>query len=55
MGALNAALIAQGDFEKSESLWDEISLDKIVCIPPELLARGQLYLRKGSIKHLKKP
>ncbi len=53
VGALNAALIAQGNFKRAEQLWDGISLDKIVCIPPELLAQGQLYLRKGSIKYLK--
>ncbi len=53
VGALNAALIAQGDFKKAETLWDNISLDKIVCIPSELVYKGQLYLAKGTIKYLK--
>ncbi len=53
VGALNAALIAQGDFKKAETLWDNISLEKIVCIPPELVQKGQLYLAKGTIKYLK--
>ncbi len=53
VGALNAALIAQGDFKKAEELWDGISLEKIVCIPPELVSKGQLYLDKGNIRYLK--
>ena len=53
VGALNAALIAQGDFKRAENLWDNISLEKIVCIPPELVQKGQLYLAKGTFKYLK--
>ncbi len=53
VGALNAALIAQGDYEKAERLWNEISLDKIVCIPPGLVEQGKLYLSKRSIKYLR--
>lgn len=53
VGALNAALIAQGDFKRAENLWEEISLEKIVCIPPALVAQGQLYIDKGNLKYLK--
>ncbi len=53
VGALNAALIAQGDYRKAEELWDGISLDKIVCIPPDLVEQGRLYVNKRNIKYLK--
>lgn len=53
VGALNAALIAQGDFEKAEKLWGEMSLEKIVCIPPALIDENKLYLAKGNLKYLK--
>ncbi len=53
VGALNAALIAQGSYRKAEELWDGISLDKIVCIPPDLVEQGRLYVNKRNIKYLK--
>lgn len=53
VGALNAALIAQGDYRKAEELWDGISLDKIVCIPPDLVEQGRLYVNKRNIKYLR--
>lgn len=53
VGALNAAMIAQGDSRKAEELWNRISLEKIVCIPPALVAQGKLYVSRGNIKHLK--
>ncbi len=53
VGALNAAMVAQGDYRKAEELWNGISLEKIVCIPPALVEQGKLYVSKGNIKHLK--
>jgi len=53
VGALNAALIAQGDFEKAEKLWDEMSLEKIVCIPPALINENRHYFAKGNLKNLR--
>ncbi len=53
VGALNAALIAQGDYKKADELWDAISLDKIVWIPQDLVEQGKLYVSKRNLRHLK--
>ena len=44
VGALNAAVIAQDDFELGMKIWSEITIDKVVNVPDGLLRNGRLKL-----------
>ena len=39
IGAINAAILAQGDFQKSLELWPDISMDKVFDMDEQLLLR----------------
>ncbi|MDC7125167.1 MAG: patatin-like phospholipase family protein [Spirochaetales bacterium] len=49
VGALNAAIIAQDDIELGMKLWSEMTIDKVVDIPPELLENGKPKLTLKNI------
>ena len=42
VGALNAAVIAQDDFELGEKLWKELTVDKVISVPEGLLKNGKI-------------
>lgn len=50
IGALNGALIAQGEYEAAQNLWREISIDKVVGLPDNMKDNDNLF----QIKNLKK-
>ncbi|MCG8571575.1 MAG: patatin-like phospholipase family protein [Spirochaetes bacterium] len=52
-GALNGAFIAQNDFSGIWNLWQELTLDKVLDIPPELIKDGKFTFSKEGIKHLR--
>ncbi len=53
VGALNAALFAQNNYEQALDLWENISLDKVVTLPPELILDGKFHIRKFGFLHLR--
>lgn len=53
VGALNGALIAQGDFKTGLDLWKNIRLEKVVAIPEGLMKEGKFALNKENIAYLK--
>ena len=53
VGALNGAFIAQNDIDKAIRLWKNISLDKIIKIPKELINNGTFHLNSKNIPKLK--
>ncbi|MBN1649617.1 MAG: patatin-like phospholipase family protein [Spirochaetales bacterium] len=50
VGALNAAIIANGNFPVAEDIWSGIRLSDIVCIPDQLLVKGNLVHNPESIR-----
>jgi NTE family protein len=53
VGALNAALFAQDNYEQALDLWENISLDKVVKLPPDLILDGKFHIRKFNFLHLR--
>jgi len=53
VGALNAALFAQNKYNQALELWENISLEKVVKLPPELIVDGKLHVRKFNFFHLR--
>ncbi|MCF6335769.1 MAG: patatin-like phospholipase family protein, partial [Spirochaetales bacterium] len=53
VGALNAALFAQNDYKLALDLWENITLDKVVNLPPELIVDGRFHIRKFNFLHLR--
>ncbi len=53
VGALNGAFIAQNSLEKAQELWDNITLDKIVSIPKELIKNGIFHINSKNISMIK--
>ncbi len=53
VGALNATLFAQDDYDKAVDLWENISLDKVVNLPPDLILDGKFHIRKFNFLHLR--
>ena len=49
VGALNAAVVAQDDFELGMKIWSEMTIDKVVDIPEDMISRGR---PKFSFKNL---
>lgn len=49
VGSLNGAIIAQGDPETGNKIWDDINLDKIVNIPPEMIKNGRLKINTTNL------
>ena len=53
VGALNGALFIQGGFNQAVDLWQNMSIDKLVSIPKELVKERALNLEGKAITHLK--
>lgn len=53
VGALNGALIVQGDYKVGLDLWNNIRLEKVVSIPEELMKNGKFILNKENIAYLR--
>ncbi|MDC7226435.1 MAG: patatin-like phospholipase family protein [Spirochaetales bacterium] len=51
VGALNAAVVAQDDFDLGIKIWSELTIDKVVDIPSQMLSGGK---PKFSFKNLMK-
>lgn len=47
IGAVNSALIAQGEYEAAQRLWKEISIDKIIALPREMEFGDNLFKIKN--------
>jgi len=54
VGALNAAIIAMDKFKEAEEIWKELTIDKIVKIPDDLLKKGKLKIKFSKISIFKK-
>ncbi len=52
VGSLNAALVAQGDFEKADRLWEKIEIKNVVDVPSDLVKDGKINLTAKSLKSL---
>ncbi len=52
VGSLNAALVAQGDIERADHLWEEIEILNVVDVPPDLISNGKISLNTRSLKSL---
>ena len=53
VGALNGAFIVQNDINKAFRLWENMSIDKIVSIPKELIKDGMFYIDSKNISKIK--
>lgn len=53
VGALNGALFIQNNFDKTLDLWKNMSLDKIIKIPKELIQNGSFHIDAKNIYKLK--
>lgn len=53
VGALNATLFAQKNFDHALELWENISLDKVITLPPDLILDGKFHIRKFGFLHLR--
>jgi len=53
VGALNAALIAQGNFKKAEKLWQNIRIEDIFRVPDRFLKDGNLHLDLSNIFYIR--
>ena len=53
VGALNGALIIQNDLDKAFNLWKNITLDKIIKIPKELIKDGTFHIDPKNIPKFK--
>lgn len=54
VGALNGALIAQGDLDRCVHLWETVKLKDVVDLPDELLENGQLRITRKNLPFLQK-
>ena len=54
VGALNGALIAQNDYRKALSLWENIVINDVIAVPEELLEDGIFSLSVKNYHDLKK-
>ena len=52
VGSLNAALVAQGDIERGDHLWEEIEIKNVVDVPSDLISNGKITLNTKSLKSL---
>ena len=53
VGALNAALMAQGSFDQAEEIWEKISLTDVVEVPDGLMKEGRLTITPEVFTDLK--
>jgi len=49
VGALNAALIAQGDVDLGDEIWSRIRIDSVVDIPSKLVRDGKITLTREAL------
>ena len=52
IGAVNAVLYAQGDFEKAYKTWDDIDMGVLFDIDPALLAQGKICFSRDEMNRL---
>ena len=52
VGALNAALVAQGDFETADRIWEKIEIKNVVKVPDDLISKGKISLKTKSLRPL---
>ena len=52
VGALNAALVAQGDFDTADRLWKRIKIDNVVNVPPEFVSKGKIKITARALKSM---
>lgn len=52
-GALNGALMCQNDYKKALELWNNMSLEKIVSIPSEVIKDGKIDFNSKNLSILK--
>lgn len=52
VGALNGIMIILNEYEKSLNLWENISIDKVVSIPKEILENGRIDIKRLSVKKI---
>ena len=52
VGSLNAALVAQGDIERADHLWEKIEIKNVVDVPSELISNGKISLTTKSLSSL---
>lgn len=48
VGALIGALVAQNDYKALEEIWNSLTLDKIISIPPKFIKDGKLNIDKDN-------
>ncbi|MBN2650918.1 MAG: patatin-like phospholipase family protein [Spirochaetales bacterium] len=51
VGALNAALYVQEDFDAADQMWESIKLQSIIDIPDEAIDNGKILINKLSTIH----
>lgn len=54
VGAIVAGFIAQGEYEKAESVLKDIGIDTIVKIPDQLIKDGQIVINRKNLKYIRK-
>ena len=52
IGAVNAVLFAQGDFDKAYKTWDDIDMGVLFDIDPAMLAQGKIYFSRDEMNRL---
>ena len=52
VGALNAAFVAQGDYEAAEELFASVTIDRVVDIPEEFLLNGRISRDLKNLRRL---
>lgn len=54
VGALNGALIVQNSFHEAVELWENISINKVIAIPDELVIDGKFTVNRNNFNVLRK-
>ena len=52
IGAVNAVLYAQGDFDRAYQTWDDIDMGVLFDFDPAMLAQGKIYFSRDEMNRL---
>ncbi len=52
IGAVNAVLFAQGDFDRAYKVWDDIDMDVLFDLDPAMLAAGKICFSRDEMNRL---
>ncbi len=52
VGALNGIMIIQNECEKIIDVWQNLSIDKIVDLPEEIISSGKININKNTVSYL---